>query len=258
MHGHVIPAPSTRAATVGTGGARHPRWMLRLATSSALGLVAVVGTGVGIATAWDSPATAVVSCAPDRLHWQATITITDNGPSAYTLSSSSLDVMRWSSTAALSGMSPGSIVAPGTTITAEVTGLPLGTAGAVVTYSGAYADGRVETNNLTLSRPVPSCDEPGAVTATTGAAESTTGVETTTTEPAITATTYAVVGGVISASSVTTDSGGVLGESVTTAPSLAATGGGLNLVLAVTALGLVVVGTLFASVHIRRADRREA
>ena len=84
--------------------------------------------------------------------------------------------MRWSASADLIDMTPGTVLARGATLTAKVSGLPLGTAGATVTYTGTYADGRVEINNITLSRSVPSCDDLGEEeTATTVATLANTG-----------------------------------------------------------------------------------
>lgn len=95
---------------------------------------------------------------------------------ASTLTESVLDVMRWSASADLIDMTPGTVLARGATLTAKVSGLPLGTAGATVTYTGTYADGRVEINNITLSRSVPSCDDLGEEeTATTVATLANTG-----------------------------------------------------------------------------------
>ena len=254
---HPIAAPAGAAPPLA-------RWWIRPVVAVAVGVAALVGTGTGVATAWDSPGTAVVSCAPDRQHWQGTITISGNGPSAYTLTESVLDVMRWSASADLTGMAPGTVLARGATMTAEVTGLPLGTDGATVTYTGTYADGRVEINNVTLSRPVPSCAElapvattvPDVVT-TVAATTTTVAVAPETTATATADTEFAVSGEVSAATATTVDAGAVLGEEETSTSlaTLANTGGRSNRALALTALALLIVGAGLAWSSVIRRTR---
>ena len=172
--------------------------------------------------------------------------------------------MRWSASADLTGMAPGTVLARGATMTAEVTGLPLGTAGATVTYTGTYADGRVEINNVTLSRPVPSCADLAPVATT--APEVTTTVDVTTTvavAPETTATAdteFSVSGEVNSATATTVDSGQVLGEeeTATTVATLANTGGRSNRALALTALALLTVGAGLAWSTVQRRTRESS
>ena len=218
------------------------------------GVSALLWQGGGVANAWDAPASATVACAADLHHWEATIVVSDVGLSAYTITSSSLDASAWSSGAVLTGLAVGVVVPAGASVTAHATGIPLTTAGAVIEYTGRYADGRVETNMITLARPVPSCDVP-APTTTTVAPDTATLPATTmpvaTTVPLAPSTTAVegaevTVGGAVESTTTATTiaPAAVLGteDVAAVSPTLARTGSGTAGPLVLAALALVLVG----------------
>ena len=223
-------------------------------------IVVVAGAAVvallmaGPASACRAPASAEVACSPDLAHWQAVVTVANLAPSALTLTSSSLDTTAWSSSARLSGQVAGTVVLPGATVTGWATGLPLSTAGAVVTYAMRYADGTAESNALTLARPFPQCDQSTTtslpttvattVPATTVPATTVATTVAPATETSAAATTVSVPGSVV-ASSPATRPADVLGTEETAAssvPTLARTGAGGAGQLAFGALLLVLAG----------------
>ena len=242
---------------------RSTRTWITLLAGSALALLLQ-----GTASACLAPASAEVACAPDLKHWEATVTITNEAPVDYTLTVAALDTSLWAPEARLTGFIAGATAAPGATIVGRATGLPLSTAGATITYTGRYGDGRVETNAFTLGRPVTSCDE---TTTTTGATTTTTTMATTTvastttttvaptTTTALAPTTSVTIGGkVINATTtVPTDVLGETEENTTTSqPALARTGAGstTQLTLGAALLILVGIGLVTATVARRPED----
>lgn len=233
-------------------GHRTRTWIVGLAAAAAAVLLLQ-----GAAEACQAPATAEVSCAPDLAHWQATVTITNEARVDYTMLDASLDTTRWYAGAALTGFRAGTVVHPGATLVGRATGIPLSTAGATITYTGHYADGRTETDTFTLGRPVLSCDDTTtttvAPTTTTTTAQAPTTVPPSTVAPTTTTsvvattaatTTPPTIGGKVIGTTTTTGAE-VLGEvleTTTTQPALAATGAGSSGSIALGGLLLVLVG----------------
>lgn len=248
---------------------RSTRTWITLLAGSALALLLQ-----GTASACLAPASAEVACAPDLKHWEATVTITNEAPVDYTLTVATLDTSLWAPEARLAGFTAGATAAPGATIVGRATGLPLSTAGATITYTGRYGDGRVETNAFTLGRPVTSCDDTttttGATTTTTMATTTMASTTTTTVVPTTTSatttattalapTTSVTIGGkVINATTtVPTDVLGETEENTTTSqPALARTGAGstTQLTLGAALLILVGIGLVTATVARRPED----
>lgn len=241
-------------------GHRTRTWIVGLAATAA-GVLLLPGA----ASACLAPASAEVACAADLTHWEATVTITNEATVDYTLVQASLDVTRWATGARLTGFTAGATAAPGATIVGRATGMPLSTAGATITYTGRYADGRAETSSFTLTRPVASCDDTTTTTTapttttTIGTTTVATTAETTTTTAATTTSSTATVPPTIGGSvfATTTTTAQVLGETLesttTSQPVLAATGARSSGHLAAGALVLVFVGTALVLVVRRPA-----
>jgi hypothetical protein len=215
--------------------------------SAALAAGALVLFAAGPVAACQVPATATVACAADLQHWEATLTLTNTSPLAFTLTNASLDVTTWADGSRLTGLTAGTRLDSGSQLTGRATGIPLTTAGALLSYAGRYADGRDDSATFTLTRPTPRCDEPTPTTVPTTTVPTTT-VPTTTAAPASTpaaGTTVpvSVLGSVVT-STPTTAPPAVLGESGTSSsvPTLARTGAESTTQLAVGAVLLLILG----------------
>lgn len=235
-------------------GHRTRMWTALVAASAATVLLLA-----GPAAACQVPAEATVMCAEDRMHWEATITITNEANTTYTLLAAELDTMRWSTEARLTGLTAGTVLDPAEQLTARATGLPLSTAGATITYTGRYGDGRTETDTFSLGRPQPWCDEtvPTTIVTTTSTtvAPTTTVPPTTTVAPTTTTsgapTSEATVPGSV-LGTTTTAPAEVLGETeenttTTSRPTLARTGATGTGSLALGGLALVTIGSLLVA-----------
>lgn len=243
---------------------RHHVHSLRWLTA-AVTCAATIALLAGSASAWDVRATADEVCAPDKHHWEATVTITNRASTTYTVGTATLDTSAWAPGAAVVGLAKGLMLQPGEATTLRAVGIPLTTGGALLTYTGRYGTGADITYNVTLYRPSLTCEEQAAPTTTEAVAPDTTEAtvpETTTptVTPATTTTTVAPVGTTTTTtlagpkiigwveSTTTKAPAQVLGEEITstTAAELAKTGaqGAGNLVLGallLTLLGGVLV-----------------